>query len=241
MATLSADEIERLVYAARKRSDVSGTPLNLSSLLGLLDDAKRCALAPRVNGALVERLVALLRAPPFDVVDDGRTTVAECFRLLCTALLNAGRTVDVQVCTVRADARSQRPAAPGSADDTAIRVGCDDGAGRDYHAKTDLRTVWVSQALLGKNMRTEPLKTRHGDALVESLALLMILHEFAHVYISEHREAFAPLEAIYKQARDALAAQHGSVASDENDMFEFLAETFAYENARTDRSRRRVE
>jgi len=231
--TLSDAEVERLVYAAKQHPS---TPL--SSLLGLVDDAKRRALTPRADLVLVERIVSLLRAPPFDSVDAGRATMDECLRLLCVALLGDGGAVGVEVCMVQPGATAQRPAPPGSADDTATRVGCDGGAGRDYHAKTDLRTVWVAQTLLGQRMRTEPVKTRHGDASIECMALLMILHEFAHIYVNRRRAAFAALEALYNNARTALAGRNGggtTINSGESDLAEFLAESFAYENARIDR------
>lgn len=197
-------------------------------------------ITPLVREPILQRISAILATAPFNKQD--ASPITECFELLRAELISPlmQTKIKVEICRM---GPKQKIAAIGSPDDTGVKSGCDDGAGQAYHAKTNLRTVWVAEELLEEKFRTIPAVIRDGPTPITSFTMMSVLHEFAHIYINYSPVDFKQLERLYENARATFLERwpsEQSIASDADDKMEFLAQAFAYENTRVDRAQRRT-
>jgi len=222
-------DVARLVYALRQKEQGAATSptgqTRLSHLLTVVDEQRRRELTPKVDSHVVIRLDALLRASSETLsLSSGAELYSECFTTLLRSL-HLRRSLEVQICTLGTHASAVVV-------DGSERPGCDSSAGTAYHAKTDTRTVWIAETLLAHSARSVAILTTDGEERVRSLALQMVLHEVGHVYATLRRADFSRLVALYEEARAALGISVESVRHTDDDVEEFLAASFAYENAR---------
>lgn len=233
MTSLSAADVELLAHAVDADAAEAGATRRqrpLSYYLSLLAERRTRSLVPPLDDNALRGARRLLREPPFS--DDAAENALRGAAAAATAALRAlgARDVRVQICTVSASATRQRPAAPFGADDTAIRAGCDHGAGRDYEAKTDLHTIWIAATLLTRRRRTTAVRVAAAaGAEVESFALYTLLHEYSHILAARDPASFEALGRLYDDATRALGAKAAASAADRA---EFVADAFGAEHAR---------
>jgi hypothetical protein len=195
--------------------------------------ARGCSMTPRVSAAVHQRVRALIASPDFDA-----SKAAECFNIVRSDLLNPHTTVAVTV--VRCPLAKEAPGDAAACERAALQPGADACIGRYYYAKTDSRThtVWMAEKLFSSACTRGGAEfLTVGDITVSSLTEFVIMHEVSHLIYNGDARIFERTNELYKEAltlipRELLASGH--IYQEANGDLEFSANTFAYENTRSD-------
>lgn len=206
-----------------------------SRIIPWLSVIRGCVLVPRASEQTTATIKTLISSPTFDAND-----AATCFNLLRVDLLPENSNVTISV--IRCAARDNKSGVV--CDKQAMEPGCDECAGKQYFAKTDNNTVWMADELFRApyvNGGAEFLTV--GDVTVHSLTEFVIYHEFSHLLQEKKSESFSSVTALYTEAKTLVPQEiwnEGRVLFPDNDALEFASNSFAYENARSDRKQRAV-
>lgn len=207
--------------------------------------ARECSLAPKIPDRLRRSIRERIRGPSLSVETVGE--ILNDLRAQMIPMVSELRLKAVICPDIPPPDASKPPGSLPEREECCLaepKVGCDSDSGKTYLAKTDGFTVWFSTGLFASENRNARADGPLGSRSISYSAMMsVLLHEFGHVMhvTPQTAQIFGDLEIFYWEAAELVPIdlrRSGRIRVSHADMLEFVASSFAAENARVDAGNR---